>query len=126
MALNWDITECERLPREPNEDGELVVTAEFQPVLHAGIWRMMATDLGWQLTEKNAGEFYVRSKIWEGLHGDRVLTWPDVHRLVGLRVNISPLTRTKWMALVKEEMDRLAGSYARQVAGIDEKETAHG
>lgn len=100
MSLNWDTTEIEGYRESVyfQEQGAHAVTA---CIVH----RMMHTGIGWQLTEDNAAEFYARCKLADLLAGELLFINGKAHEItpkfikdhIGLRVNVSPETRTSFI-----------------------------
>lgn len=101
MGLNWDITNCKNMDSlTVEENGEWAITNSL-------IWLTLAVDMG-QITDKNIGEFYARTKVWEALTGamitrgtdkeleDYFLTFADIHKRIGLSTNVSNVTITNW------------------------------
>ena len=98
MSLNWDLTGC--------KDHKALTTDAEWPITDALIFAAMFTDIGWELTEANAAEFYARIKVVERTSGallnggdgeDRFITTADVRRRIGMKVNVSPVARAKWL-----------------------------
>jgi hypothetical protein len=110
--LSWDITRC--------ADPKALRTKRRWPYTDVLIWYTMFTDIGWEVTEENAPEFYARIHLMEKL-GSPLLSAPartksgrlakrggrpylvpcyitpeDVKSVIGLRVNVSPEPRLKW------------------------------
>jgi len=133
MSLSWDITKCDRIPRDPlpaDYEGEEQigpVTDEFWPVVNHTIWRMLAVGMGWKLTDENKREFYLRSRAYALLTGDRDITPEEVHQMVGLHVNVSPVTKAAWRKRMLDERDRENGrAFDRAMTKLekaDEEET---
>lgn len=65
---------------------------------------MMFTEIGPELTEKNAEDFYIRCKIIDKLIGHLywiesaplIVTPEIIKEHVGLKANVSPVPFTKW------------------------------
>ena len=98
MSLNWDTTKCERIPRDENGN----ITEEFFPTLESAIWGMLTTGVGWELTDKNAGKYYSRYRIAALTGGYNPLSMEDVHKLVGLKTNVSPEYDDAWLIRIIE------------------------
>ena len=103
MALQWDLTKC--------ENAEELRSDKEWPVTDAIIWYTMFTNTGWEITEDNAAEFYARIHFFEKVFGtalshagedvgsvDRFITPEDVHKRIGLKVNVGPMVRRTWIA----------------------------
>lgn len=85
----------------------------MSPVTNALIWGTMFVDMG-TITADNADEFFARTALQEKLsgayltetsddgkvHKPRPITYKDVVDHIGLRTNVSTLTRAKWMKRV--------------------------
>jgi hypothetical protein len=115
MALTWDVTGC--------ADSSALVTRKRWPYTCALIWYTMFTDIGWEVTTDNAAEFYARIHVMEKLGGTSLnvpvrtpsgrlakrngqpytepyfITPADVASVIGLKVNVSPLGRSRWAKL---------------------------
>jgi hypothetical protein len=97
VSLNWDITDC--------DDG--CKTDEEWPTTEAIILLTMQVGLG-TITEKNIDEFFVRLHVIEAIFGPMVsrngepsrISHEDVHRRIGLRVNVTDESKAKWNARV--------------------------
>ena len=96
MALNWDITAVENPPHldelrvEANRD-------RWARKLESMIWASMAVDMPGFDTEGEADEFYNRYAVWcvhKGL--DPEFTIEDCKHYIGLRTNVTRLSRFKW------------------------------
>ena len=103
MALHWDITNCKNMESlKVEETGEWAIT-------HSLIWLTIAVDMG-QITDKNIGEFYARTKVWEALTGgmvkngseDYFLTFADIHKRIGLTTNVCNVTITNWFKRINK------------------------
>lgn len=123
MSLDWKLTgiaDYEKLCWEYNDEGE---RTRLNPVTDAIIWYMMFTDIGWELTAKNADEFYKRIQFFNALndsiitYGDgkpRTITLDEVKAHIGLHVNVAPLTRNKWAKRITDVfMDRTVPQHDR-------------
>jgi hypothetical protein len=94
-------------------------------VTQAVVYRMMATDIGWQITEKNVEKLAFRSAILDQLFGKSLqrwdgdnikhiaLTYDDYVRRVGLKTNVSSVTDAKFKANVWATMEREANAFVR-------------
>ena len=96
MALNWDVTAVENPPHldelrvEENRD-------RWARKLESMIWASMAVDMPGFDTEGEADEFYNRYAVWcvhKGL--DPEFTIEDCKHYIGLRTNVTRLSRFKW------------------------------
>lgn len=110
MALKWDVTKIEN-----HEEVTTVQDADgndiWNPVTETLVWLAMFTDIGWEITEENAPEFYARIYVYERLNGallrsrdeetgkvsDRPITPEDVRSHIGLSVNVSAVSRSKFL-----------------------------
>jgi hypothetical protein len=106
------------------------VTPIWNPITETIVWRMMATSLGWELTEANYIEFYARCKFLDKLDGtvltrkvdpetgerpDGGLTIEEIRSHIGLSVNVSPEPASKWWArMAKLEREK----YTREVEKV--------
>lgn len=125
MSLNWsieDVKDWEEIkichnPEGSNDDltrEQLVESIITQAI----VFRTMAVGIG-HITEENADEFYVRSKMWERLNGSTVrlagedysITLKDILRRVGLRTNASRFTDAQFDKNRSREMRQIAESY---------------
>jgi hypothetical protein len=85
----------------------------MSPITNALIWGTMFVDMG-AITEENVDEFFARTAVHEKLSGaylsetnnetgetkPRPITLQDVRDHIGLKTNVSTLTRAKWMKRV--------------------------
>lgn len=93
MSLDWDITNCD----------DACKTDEEWPITNAIILLTMQVGLG-TITEKNVDEFFVRLHVIEAIFGPMVsrngepcrISYEDVRRRIGLRVNVTDETNAKW------------------------------
>lgn len=109
---NWK--EVCQIPAGTDSEGNEMVS--IHPVTESIIFYMMLTDTGWELTEKNADEFYKRMRLLDALNGPISLngqgepthiTREQVNAHIGLGVNVAPVTRSKWIKRVTDNfMDR--------------------
>lgn len=129
MGLSWDITKC--------ADPDLLQSDRVWPVTNMLIWYTMFTDIGWEVTEANAPEFYARIRVMEKLDGpmlsgmdsdgnrvNRFITPDDVKSIIGLKVNVAPEPRLKWAKgrIVHHPnggsyMDKFASEYTKATQG---------
>lgn len=127
MSLNWDISKCDRLPREaPTEEHPLgLVTEEFYPKLEAIIWGMMFTGHGWELTDETADKFWARYSLIQAFDGSDFISPEDVYKVVGLHVNVAPETDAKWRKRMFDyEMQKRTAQYNRFVKKLAEENAA--
>lgn len=102
MSLNWDLTamaEGSRQKYPDRSDGEVhLVTAGL-------IYATMGVGMR-GITARNAGEFWARLKVFQGVvgplvaNGDgtpRMITEDDVRAHVGLTTNATPWTREEFL-----------------------------
>ena len=120
MSLNWDLSRIEN-----HEELWVEVEGEgfrLDGVTEAFIWQAMITGLGksWTLDEAFAPQFYARVKLIERISGPLVtkqgkpyeITPEDVQRRIGLKVNVSPVTRAAFVKnMVTVDLDRDARKY---------------
>lgn len=111
MALTWDLSKIENskelcyvaVEGETLENGEQAY--RLNPVTEALIWLTMITDIGWEITEANAPEFYARIWIFERINGnilsgpaeDTAITERDVWQHIGLSTNVAEKTRAQFL-----------------------------
>jgi hypothetical protein len=102
MPLTWDITEVTDF-RDINDGFESIKTQGL-------VFATMAIGM-YTITDANAGEFYARIKMLEGVNGHLVVgpenedgssryyfySPDDIQRRIGLRTNASSLTKTKFL-----------------------------
>lgn len=132
MALNWDITKCENIPadwREPNPDYDAndptskpdQWTDEGWAIVQKAIWSTLITNHGWELTEANAATFYSRQYLWSQMHDETALTPEQVHALIGLSTNVSPMADQTWRGryIKAYEEEKRRGFFKK--SGIDPK-----
>lgn len=130
MALNWDVTKIENyeeVTTVQDADGNDI----WNPVTESLVWLAMFTDIGWEITEENAAEFYARIRVYEKLHGtmlkgrdeetgkvqSRPITPADVQSHIGLSVNVSGESRSKFMKKqVERALDDGVTKYKREVS----------
>lgn len=102
MSLNFDISKIENY----DENFPATESGEWNWTTYAVVHRMMHTGLGWELTEKNAAEFYARCILCDKLSGPllvdgdgnpKPLTPDDIRRHIGLHVNVAPEARSKFI-----------------------------
>lgn len=96
MALNWDITEVKDAPFKEEGLSEDEKQLRWRK-LESMIWASMAVDMPGFDTEGEADEFYNRYAVWcvhKGL--DPEFTIEDCKRYIGLRTNVTRLSRFKW------------------------------
>jgi hypothetical protein len=113
MALTWD---AKRVPEADRND----------PLFQKAIWNLMAIKVG-SLTEKTLPEAIARTRIYEGLNGPQYYTakntpvylWPELHRFVGLKTNVSRMTRTQWLKWQFELAVQDATAYAQKARHHD-------
>lgn len=99
MALHYDITTCKG-PRTFEYDGKTTM----HPTLHTLIFASMIVQLG-EITEKNAAEWLFRLRAYETVVGslrtvegrDARFTKQDVADYVGLKVNVTDVTRAAFL-----------------------------
>ena len=118
MSLNSDLSKV--------KDWKELNTPEEYPRTEVLIFYTMFTDIGWEITEENAPEFYARIKMMEKLDGTLLngkdtetgeikpvpITPANVKRIIGLKVNVAPMTRLQWVKkLTKRRMEELAKEY---------------
>jgi hypothetical protein len=135
MSLNWDISgirDYDELKVIVNDDGDWKLDARTE----AFIWTSMATGLGrnWSLDADFAPEFYARVKLLEELDGplvnypkdselDGCTSWQDVERRIGLKVNVSPVSRASFIKnVVTRRLDSAKQRYeteAKQLAELE-------
>lgn len=102
------------VPAGTDSEGKEMV--RIHPVTESIIFYMMLTDTGWELTEKNADEFYKRMRLLDALNdpifsngqGEPThITREQVNAHIGLGVNVAPVIRSKWIKRVTDNfMDR--------------------
>jgi hypothetical protein len=112
MALNWDL-------RDIANHKEVCWLGEgeerrLNPITDALIWYTLALDIG-DLSDANLDEFVFRMRTYDRLfrplligpdREDRRLTYAEVKAHVGLRTNVSQVTRSKWMKRMVENFSR--------------------
>lgn len=146
MALTWDLSTIENRDEvcwieapadDPNygvKKGDMVIN----PVTNALIWSTIAVDLPGP-TAENVGEFYARVRMWEKMVGPFLvravdpetgkrpegekafITMDEVIAHIGLRCNVGPVTRAKWLKRVAREMD---DDVARVERKLEERQAA--
>lgn len=118
MSLNWTIlqdptVQTERLEVYGEQAGSMIYTISGL-MLNVGIQ---------QITEANAGEFFARIKLHEALHGAARIgaagpvftTADDVRLHIGLRTNVSNLTRRGFLTKhIEHQLDRSVNKYRIQ------------
>jgi len=81
---------------------------------------MMFTELGWELTEKNAEDFYVRcmlhyklfGAIWHYPEEEFVVTPEIVKNYIGLKANVAPKTFSQFaLRMVSNTRQELQFTY---------------
>ena len=101
MALHFDYTAC---------DGRESWTQRDMEILDRLIWGTIVVDIG-TITHANIAEWQFRMRMVDRLLGDyfvmkyeggeRFFIGPEIlRRFVGLRCNVSELSRTKWLKKV--------------------------
>lgn len=85
---------------------------DVQRFTEAMVWGCLKVDLS-RVTEQNVDEWLFRIEVLRQL--DMSLTtyqgepwYPNrevVLKFIGLRTNVSPMTRTKWMAKIKKHLE---------------------
>ncbi len=98
MALNWDLSKIKNRA-EIQKGNEAAITDQM-------IWFTMFAGIG-EITEANAGEFYARVHLIEKLSGaflyrdkePMYITPADVRRRIGLKTNVSTITRPAFIKL---------------------------
>lgn len=121
MSLNWNIENVrdhmEISPAQESMDewvngGEGVKT-------HVLILFSMVVGLG-GITEKNATEWWARVHLFEKLHGTMMqlggepynFTPQDIHRRIGLTVNVTPESATQWQKRIFSDVYKNAMQWA--------------
>jgi len=131
MSLNWDLTAVENSDElcwiEATEDqpmhGIEAGKSYLNPLTNALIWSTISVDLPGP-TAENVGEFYARLRLTERVFGPMLIraevngkrpegeaamiTIDEVIAHIGLRCNVSPTTRAKWLKRLGREMDEMA------------------
>ena len=96
MALNWDVTAVENPPHldelrvEESRD-------RWARKLESMVWATMAVDMPGFDSRSEAEEFYNRYAVWcvhKGFYPE--FTIEDCKRYIGLRTNVTRLSRFKW------------------------------
>jgi hypothetical protein len=109
MALNWDMTKV----YEP----ETLHESDYQwAISEAIIFGSMGVDLG-SITEENLDEWTYRITLYQKLNSAMLringepfyITREHLERRIGLKVNVSNMTRTKWRNKMLED------SHIRQI-----------
>ena len=96
MALNWDTTAVENRPHLDERLDE-ADRDRWARKLESMIWATMAVDMPGFDSESEADEFYNRYAVWcvhKGLEPE--FTIEDCKRYIGLRTNVTRLSRFKW------------------------------
>jgi hypothetical protein len=101
MALTFDVSKIPDYDVNfPEQDGQ------WHIVTFGVVHRMMHTGVGWELTEKNAAEFYARCKFLDELSGtilldgegnSRPLTVDDVKKHIGITTNVAWESRASFI-----------------------------
>lgn len=110
MSLNYDYTKCEA----PKDDTE-------HAIVDALIWGGMAIGMG-EITESNAAEWYARIKFMEMTNsyllnsgGKGYPFTPEmVKRWVGLKLNVSQITRAQFLKRWESDLSRFAKEYSEK------------
>lgn len=106
---------------EDVENNEELLTGGEPLVTEALMWHSLATGLGkdWSLDADFAPEFFARVKLLEQLNGpmlvsstgEHPITWEEVSRRIGMRVNVGPISRA---AFVKNAVGKKLDATARE------------
>lgn len=110
MSLNYDFMKCEG----PKDDNERVA-------LDCLIWATMTVGLG-EITEKNAHEFFSRIALYEKAQGPFrtsgkggvYFTPQEIKRWIGLKTNVSPMTKNQFLKRFEFELNQLEKRYFRE------------
>lgn len=134
MPLTWDASKVKNW-----EEVCLVPVGEnikgWSPVTEALALRMMVTGIGWEITKRNAGEFYARCAFVDDLLGPLLLTsegkerrisTEDVIAHIGLQANVAPESRSAFTSrLVTHRLTDRRREFDRAHKGSKQtKETA--
>lgn len=116
MSLNYDLTKiedhvnvCYDLVDEGND------TFDMKAVTQAIIFATIPIDMG-EITEENYLEFWLRYKLWAASYIGQPFglgfTVEDIHDHIGLKVNVSTMTRHAWLTKrLSEFMDLHRADY---------------
>jgi len=138
MPLNWDLTECKEEDVIPlwvkKKDVEGRTMSAVTEVM---IFLTLLVGIN-KITEKNVKEFYQRVKEFELATGnqglihekrndsldvvnvrDRMPTFAEVERHIGLRTNANMMTKKKW----NSTLVRIIREHARDTMGYDDEIT---
>jgi hypothetical protein len=125
MSLDFNTSKIEGFA--DSEYCDTPFDVEWHPVTSCIVHRMMHTGLGWELTDKNAAEFYARCKFADLLGGvllymhgkEQEITPQMIKDHIGLTVNVSPETRstfikrytsvsfTRWVFAFNKELENV-------------------
>lgn len=143
MALTWDLSRIENHDEvcwieatvdDPNHGIE-AGKSYMNPVTNALIWSTICVDLPGP-TEENAGEFFARLRLHEQTIGPMLIraevdgkrpegeaafiTMDEVIAHIGLRCNVTPLTRAKWLKRISRDMDESVARVNRRLAALQD------
>jgi len=104
---------------DEDEEGNRTYTSYLNPVTTALIWATIEIGLG-RITEKNYAEFWMRMSMADGISGDgrlyeehddgkhryRSVTLEEVKQHIGLRTNVSNITKTQFYNQMMKKTDR--------------------
>lgn len=118
MALSFDFTNVEDYSRIVDEDPNSIEFIVFETLF-----------LGMNsITEENAGEFYARHKVYDGVSRyptRREVTPAFIRQFIGLRTNASPLTETQFRTkVVKYAIDHHSLEYRLAVSRVIDDEAS--
>lgn len=132
MSLNWDISDVKdyeeiSIRHDDYGDNDHLTREQLAQSLitSALVWRTMAVGIG-RITEENAKEFALRSKMLEEMNGttlhlngeDYSITLEDITRRIGLTTNASKFTEAQFAkTMVKRLRERAESRVFRDEKG---------
>lgn len=141
MSLNWDVSAVKDGDTicwiEATEDDPMhgieAGKSYMNPLTNVLIWATIAVDLP-GITRENCSEFYARLHFVERLDGPLLIraevdgvrpegsaafiTPEEVVAHIGLKANVTPLSRTRWLNKLKHSFDGDLNRYAFRVVEI--------
>lgn len=118
MSLRWSIEGVADYEQLLDDDNQAITQAIALQSMHVGLSG---------ITEKNVKEFATRvivlEKVWGPIlrNGDQkvALTYDDIHRRIGMTVNVSPITNAQFD---KRLISHLRDSATRQIPNNDTRQ----
>lgn len=122
MKLNWSTKKCLKPNAENDDEALMRETLIFLSMLHGFA----------EITEKNAREVYARIHMLEQVRGayhrvdgkPRYFQPADVYRWIGLQTNVSKVTDTQFMKVLRRELQDFAKLYDHDIEKLESKNGA--